>query len=211
MTTWRRPAPHASLELAQVVAPHRVGRVRGVADQGIVNDPSLAIGGGSSPRRLLRGLEAMPGASAKAMIAAAASSISPRPPTQRKTARTSRAATAAHRPAGRLGAVVRRRRREVEHVVGAFDDGVDLARRSADRARDRLRPARPCGPCRRPAPARALLLDLGQRHRRGVGHRLADQAAIDLLVGRQRRLVAQQDLQEAEMRHVPCRAPAGRW
>ena len=145
------------------------------------------------------------------MIAAAASSISPRPPTQRKAARTSRAATADGIGLGHWAPSSGVVGEEVEHLVGAFDDGVDLAGGQPIERVIRFGQHDHAAHAVVQPLLRALLLDLGQRHRRGVGHRLADQAAVDLLVGRQRRLVAQQDLQEAEMRARACRAPAGRW
>ena len=52
------------------------------------------------------------------------------------------------------------------------------------------------------SPFAALLVDLLQRHGAGVYHRLADQAALDLLVGRERRLGAQQHLQELQALHM---------
>jgi hypothetical protein len=59
----------------------------------------------------------------------------------------------------------------------------------------------------------AFFLDLSHGNRGGLGNRLANKPAIDLLVRRQCRLVSQQNLQEAEMRDVPAqdKQANGKW
>ena len=122
------PAGHRRpCKLAQGIAAHRVGGMRGIADQVDRDDASLLPSAEAlSPRRLL--CASMPcRRKAKATIEAAASSICPRPPTQRKAARTSRAADRRRLGVGNWAPSSGVVGDEVENVVGAFDDGVDLA------------------------------------------------------------------------------------
>ena len=80
---------------------------------------------------------------------------------------------------------------EVEHLVSAIDNGGGLvggqtAESAVGFGKDQHASQRIVE-----SPFVSLIVDLLLRHRAGVNHRLADQAAVDLLVGRERRLVAQ--------------------